>query len=272
MSKTIKDPILDYYRKITKSDFLHYGLWNSEDELNIENLYIAQERYINHLISFIPENVKTILDVGCGIGGNALQLLEKEFSVEALSPDIAQEAVFLGKGKIPFHLTKFEDFHLDKKYDLILMSESAQYIPIEAGFEKCLALLNQGGYLLVSDYFFKGDLSQNNVFAICTHQKYEYLATAKKYGFEIVESNDITPRITPTLDLAMSKYKEYVLPTLELLDDLISNWIPIPYKVIKYFAHKPYLNLMSQLQLIDSQLFLQNRQYMIYLFKSNSSQ
>jgi MPBQ/MSBQ methyltransferase len=271
MSKPIKDPILDYYRKLTKSNYLHYGYWNLEDELNIENLYLAQEKYIDYLISFIPKEVKTVLDVGCGIGGNTLRLLEKGFKVEALSPDIAQEKAFIAKGKVPFHLSKFENFEADKTYDLILMSESAQYIPLREGLEKCSTLLNDGGSLLISDYFLREKFQKDNVFAIRTHEKNEYLKALEEYGFEIVKSDDITSRVTPTLDLAMLKFNEYVKPTLELFDDLLLGWAPIPYKTVKFLAKKPLKNLENQIQLIDSQLFIKHRQYMIYLFKLNKN-
>ncbi|GAB1541473.1 hypothetical protein NUACC21_41440 [Scytonema sp. NUACC21] len=269
MSKPIKDPILDYYRKLTKSDYLHYGYWNLEDELNIENLFLAQKRYIDHLISFIPQEVKTVLDVGCGIGGNTLRLLEKGFEVEALSPDIAQEKAFIAKGKVPFHLSKFEKFETDKTYDLILMSESAQYIPLREGLDKCSTLLEDGGSLLISDYFLREKFPNDNVFALCTHEKSEYLKALEEYGFEIVKSEDITSRVTPTLDLAMLKFNEYVKPTLELFDDLLLGWAPIPYKAVKFLAKKSWNNLENQIQLIDSQLFIKHRQYIIYLFKLN---
>jgi MPBQ/MSBQ methyltransferase len=267
MSQKVKDPILDYYRKITKSDYLHYGYWNVEDELKVENLHRAQERYIKHLISLIPQGVETILDVGCGTGGNALLLQEKGFQVEALSPDIAQEEAFKAKGEIPFYLTKFEDFETDKRYDLILMSESTQYIPVKSGFKKCRTILNSKGILLVSDYFLRENFDKDNVLAICTHENSEYLKTAEEFGFEIIKSEDITSRVTPTLDLARLKYDEYILPTLELFNDLLLGWAPIPYKILKFLARKPLKNLEMQLQLIDSHQFLKHRQYMIYLFE-----
>jgi MPBQ/MSBQ methyltransferase len=271
MPKPIKDPILDYYRKLTKSNYLHYGYWNLEDELTIENLFFSQKRYIDHLISFIPQEVKTVLDVGCGIGGNTLRLLEEGLDVEALSPDIAQEKAFLAKGKVPFHLSKFEDFETDKTYDLILMSESAQYIPIKKGIDKCCMLLNDGGSLLVSDYFLRKKFPEDNVFALCTHEKSEYLNAIEGSGFEIIKSEDITSKVTPTLDFAKLKFNEYVKPTLELIDDLLLGWAPIPYKTVKFLAKKPLENLENQMQLMDSELFVEHRQYMIYLFQLNKS-
>jgi MPBQ/MSBQ methyltransferase len=267
MTKQVTDHILEYYYKITKSDYLHYGYWNLEDELNIENLRLAQERYIDHLISFIPKDVKTILDVGCGIGGNALRLKKAGFEVEALSPDAAQAQMFKAKGEVPFYLTKFEDFETPKKYDLILMSESAQYIPIQEGLEKCCSLLNEKGNLLLSDYFIREKAEKNNVFAACTHMEDEYLKFAKEYGFEIVLSEDITSRVAPTLDFVRLKYNEYVEPTLELVDSLLQKHVSILYKVGKVIASSSLKKAAMKLELIDSKLFLKYRKYMIYLFK-----
>lgn len=267
MTKQVTDHILEYYYKITKSDYLHYGYWNLEDELNVENLRLAQERYIDHLISFIPKDVKTILDVGCGIGGNALRLKKAGFEVEALSPDAAQAQMFKAKGEVPFYLTKFEDFETPKKYDLIFMSESAQYIPIKEGLEKCCSLLNEKGNLLLSDYFIRENAEKNNVFAACTHQEDEYLRLAKEYGFEIASSEDITSRVTPTLDLVKLKYNEYIEPTLELVDSLLQKHVSILYKIGKLIVSSPLKKAAMKLELIDSQLFLKYRKYMIYLFK-----
>lgn len=260
------DPFLEYYCKLTQSNYLHYGYWNLNDDLTVENLRRAQERYINYLIDFIPSHVQTILDVGCGIGGNALQLTQAGFNVEALSPDPFQKQRFIAKG-IPFHLIKFENFETSQKYDLILMSESSQYIPIREGFEKCCRLLKEKGYLLVSDYFLKQKLEEGNVFAACTHQKNEYLEVAREFGFEAIATENITSRVMPTLDLAKLKYEEYVEPTLELLSRLLRRRLPLPYKILQFLAKSQLQEALRQLQLIDSQLFLKYRQYMIYLFE-----
>ena len=90
------DHVLKLYSESFRSPYLHYGFWDEPEKINADNLtlndiVVAQERYIEHLASFIPDNVKTILDVGAGIGGNSSFLLSKGFSVEALSPDEYQE-------------------------------------------------------------------------------------------------------------------------------------------------------------------------------------
>jgi len=59
------------------------------------------------------------------------------------------------------------------------MSESAQYIQIREGFEKCCTL-NDEGALLVSDYL-RENVARDNVRGSHT-KKINYLEIAKKYG------------------------------------------------------------------------------------------
>ena len=96
---------------------MHYGYWDDPNTIQFENMTLkdikhAQERYIENLSTFIPKNVKTILDVGCGIGGNAEYLINHGYSVETLSPDDYQKKIVFDKfnGKVVFHHSKFEEF------------------------------------------------------------------------------------------------------------------------------------------------------------------
>ena len=115
-------------QQLFRVEDLHYGFWDDPgsidpEQLTLDDMVKAQGRYIEHLASFIPEEVKTILDVGAGIGGNSSYLISKGFEIEALSPDEYQETVFAEKynGEVRFHRTKFEDFESEKQYDLVFV-------------------------------------------------------------------------------------------------------------------------------------------------------
>ena len=74
------DHVLKLYAETIRSPYLHYGYWDEPEKVNgnslsIDDIANAQGRYIEHLTSFIPEDVRSILDVGCGVGGNAAYLL-----------------------------------------------------------------------------------------------------------------------------------------------------------------------------------------------------
>ncbi|MGH2413016.1 MAG: hypothetical protein ACRDEA_04865, partial [Microcystaceae cyanobacterium] len=90
---------IDYYMGLTGSSYLHYGYWEplptAGEELTLTRLRAAQEAYAAKLLSFIPEGTKTVLDVGCGIGGNAVYLCDRGFTVEGLAPDALQEERFI---------------------------------------------------------------------------------------------------------------------------------------------------------------------------------
>ena len=90
------DHVLKLYSETIQSPYLHYGFWDDPKTidtnlLSIEDIVNAQGRYIEHLASFIPEDVKNIIDVGCGVGGNAAYLKEKGYLIDVLSPDAYQE-------------------------------------------------------------------------------------------------------------------------------------------------------------------------------------
>ena len=92
------DNVLKLYSEVLRSEYLHYGFWDDPSSLELSNITLkdihrAQERYIDHLSSFIPKDVLSIIDVGCGIGGNTKYLLEKGYELETLSPDKFQNKV-----------------------------------------------------------------------------------------------------------------------------------------------------------------------------------
>ncbi|MEE3718974.1 methyltransferase domain-containing protein, partial [Tumidithrix elongata RA019] len=155
---------LQYYMEITGSQYLHYGYWEpiptSFDDLTILGLRKAQESYAFHLLAFIPEGIRTILDVGCGIGGNAAYLLKQGFKVEGLAPDPSQQENFLTRtgGEAPFHMSTFENFvetsqakNPSPAYDLLLFSESSQYMSAKDIAEGAAHLAVKGGYVLLAD-------------------------------------------------------------------------------------------------------------------------
>src|SRR5258705_11932953 len=128
---------------ILKLNSLHYGYWTNGEELTLENVRKAQARYTEKLISTIPPGVSTVLDVGCGIGDNARALAASGYRVTALSPDKNHQKYFEnGNGHhIAFHNQRFEDFHANQSFDLILMSESQNYFQADMAFRQCRNLL-----------------------------------------------------------------------------------------------------------------------------------
>lgn len=268
------DHVLKLYSKTIQSSYLHYGFWDDPDSVNIESINLqeiknAQTRYIEHLASFIPDKVELILDVGCGIGGNAEFLINKGFKVETLSPDDFQKEAINEKfnGEVPFHHCKFEKFQPNKKYDLILESESACYININKGFEKAGQALRTSGYLLASDYFIHYRDNLKSPHLRSSHDMEKYLNSAKQYGFELLEKYDQTDNTMPTLDYGKYFYERFIDPTIDYASYSLQKNYPKTATVINKLIKPKIAAKKEQLDLLDSGLFRKYRKYMIYLFQ-----
>ncbi len=230
---------LNYYLRLTESPFLHYGYWENlpvaEDQLTIARLRIAQEAYATKLLGFIPAEIKTILDVGCGIGGNAAYLLERNYCVEGLAPDPFQQKQFLErtKGKANFHLTQFETFQASHNFDLVLLSESSQYIAAVDIAGCASKILNPGGYLLLADMLRTDSEYKDGIFSNC-HDVADLQAALLQAGFVAIKTEDISAQISPTIDLSIETFKKFGLNTIRYIADLLAIAVPPLYKPLRW--------------------------------------
>ena len=271
------DHVLKLYSESVRSPYLHYGFWDepklvSAENLSLHDIVAAQDRYIEHLTSFIPEDVKTILDVGAGIGGNSSYLLNKGYKVEALSPDEYQEQVFAEKynGEVKFHRTKFEDFDPEKQYDLVLESESACYIQIQPGWKTARKTIRDGGYLLASDYFLHHNDGSGDWHIKASHNEKMYMKIGEEYGFKLLKEYDQTENTMPTLDSAKAFMERYIYPTVEFSSNYMDKNYSFIMKILKKSFGKRVNGKMKQLSLLDSNEFRKYKRYMIFLFQKVS--
>ena len=75
---------LRFLHEVLRLEHLHYGLWEDE-ERDLAGLSQAQKRFCDELVSWVPEGVRSILDVGAGIGTTSQALSREGFEVEGLS-------------------------------------------------------------------------------------------------------------------------------------------------------------------------------------------
>lgn len=234
---------LNYYLGLTDSPYLHYGYWEplptSPDELTIGQLRIAQEAYSAELLSFIPKEIKTVLDVGCGIGGNASYLIDRGFIVEGLAPDPFQQEHFLKQtqDRAIFHLSNFENFNGTHSYDLILLSESSQYIAALNIASCASALLKHGGYLLIADMMRSDANYKQGIFSNC-HVVTELREALVQAGFTMVKTEDISRQILPTIDLYVDNFQRFGLNTISYIANLIAIAVPPLHKLLRWIFHR----------------------------------
>ena len=236
---------LNYYLQLTGSPYLHYGYWEplptSVAERSLFKLQVAQEAYSKKLLNFIPPETKSVLDVGCGIGGNAVFLLKQGLKVDGLAPDSFQKKKFLEatEGKAIFHDMKFEDFTATQAYDLVLLSESSQYMSSADIARGAAKILKPGGYLLLADMLRSDGNYKEGIFSNC-HVVEDLNQSLSQSGFILIKQEDISPQVAPTLDLAIEHFRQFGLSTGEYIGTLIKIAVPPLYALLNW-AYKRWL-------------------------------
>jgi len=266
-----KDRALRFYSEVLGLERLHYGLWEETDERNIDGVKIAQKRYEDFLVEqalslFGTPSEALILDVGCGTGIMSESLYKKGFHVEGLSPDLYQKELFEKRTALKFHLARFQNFIPQKKYDLLIMSESSQYIPIDSLFQKARECLKPNGYLMVCDYFRLN--CDTGTMGKSGHKLTSFLDASDSNGFVKISQSDITAKTIPTLDTAKIFTEKYILPALDIAREKIEEKYPKIYKVLKWLLRKKIEKARRNLILIDSEEFIKNKCYMFFIFQA----
>jgi SAM-dependent methyltransferase len=249
---------------------LHYGYWRGIDDITVDNFSLAQTKYTEKIVSWIPKKNLEILDVGAGIGDNAVALEEAGYRVTSLSPEPSQKEVFDEIVKkyenIKFIQTCFEDYECKDKYDVVLMSESSNYFPIEKGLQQVNKYLKKDGYLFITGMFRK---TQDTVYEEI-HNLNEYLDRSQEYGLKVLRDQDITDLVLPTLELGNKIYKHYGEPAIEVFSDFYRKAFPKKLKFLTFFFRKELIMLREALDSVsrrlDPELFKKHVTYRFMIF------
>jgi SAM-dependent methyltransferase len=204
-------------RYLLNTDNLHYGFWTDDLPLTLFNLPAAQEKYTSFLLSHVPRDARAVLDVGCGAGVTANALLQRGCDVECVAPesallDCARQR--LGERAV-IHAGKFEDFSTTRKFDLVLFSESFQYIAFDRALPHALELLEPGGHVLICDFFKVQGMKGGPIGG--GHKLHEFRKQVLSQRAEMVQDIDITRHTAPNLDLVDDFMKRVGKPGYEML-------------------------------------------------------
>lgn len=221
-----------------RSDHLHYGYWADDVEVKIENLLQAQEAYCDFLIDQIPVTVCSVLDVGCGTGTLAQRLTARGLKVDCVSPsafltNLARQRLN-GSGLV--FESRFEEFQTEQKYDLVLFSESFQYVNLQSVFAKAVPMLSPGGFVLICDFFRKEVPGTSRIGG--GHRLSKFNSAVAKSPLRIVQNVDITDRAAPTMDLANDVCVRVLSPIWKTMGNFLDSRYPRTMRVVRWTFRK----------------------------------
>jgi SAM-dependent methyltransferase len=221
-------------RHVFKTEDLHYGYWPEDLEVDLRNLPQAQKLHSEFIMSHIPEGVETVLDVGCGVGNFAEKLIGQGYKVDGVSPStmLAEHArARLGKA---FHIfeSRYEDLDIEKMYDLILFSESFQYVKLDVALDKVHSMLNPDGHLLICDFFGTGAPGKSALKG--GHTLSTFRANLEGRPYEQIKDIDITKETAPNLDLVDELLMQVGRPTWLTILAMLETRHPLIARILKW--------------------------------------
>ena len=251
------------------TEHLHFGYWPDNLSLNIDNLKQAQDYHSDQIINAIPKNVDTILDVGSGSGGLADKLIEKKYKVECVSPseylsDAIEEKL---NNKVKVHRNTFENLNIDKKFDLVIFSESFQYVNIQKTLSKVPNFLNENAHLLICDFFRKPDTSTKLLGG--GHAWDDFYNEISSTSFENILDEDITIETARTYDLINKIINNVAEPVRDLSAKYLESNYPKIMKLLRWYLDKKIkrINRIYFSGNMTGETFINLKTYRLLLYK-----
>lgn len=262
---------LKLYARIFGNDFLHYGYFkeipDDPEKISLHDVKQAMQHYADLIIEHIPAGSK-VLDVGCGTGGLLAKLHGKNIDATGLTPnDMQYNHIKKKHPALSVIKNAFEDLEASQntKFDVIINSESFQYIDIEKGIAKVKEILTDNGRWVVIDYFRINENASNQ----SGHLLKDFERHLSGSDLEVTEVKDITRNVLPNLAYAYMLASTLAVPLVE-------------HSIDKFFIRKPFLSYLFgdaviyykdkiRLDTLNPKVFERDKKYMLYVIRRSYS-
>jgi MPBQ/MSBQ methyltransferase len=239
---------LFFVTEVLKLRSLHYGYFSpaAPRPITLDAIRDAQAKYTEQLIGHVPDGVSTVLDVGAGIGDNARAFADRGYTVTAISPDENHAKYFdtPGDQRVTFLKSKYEDLDIDRRFDLILFSESLNYFNREIGLGQSRRYVRPGGALLIAAMFRNEDWSPFPPdYGL---KRLPFVTQAREFGFDLEFAQDITEATVPTMEAVNLAIAERLRPLIAMGQHFIQASAPWKAWAIR-FAFRKQIKELEQL-------------------------
>jgi SAM-dependent methyltransferase len=226
----------------------------------MSNFGLAQQRYTDLLLEHVKDLLADrtgprILDIGCGTGHMLEQLVARGYAADAVNPspylNRQVKARFSRQAAAApaLYESTFEDLpqaECQGRYDLLLCSESFQYIPMPAFFEMAPGLLRSGGYVVICDFFktdAHGDGAEGDRSFSGGHLLGQFYELLHDSQFQKLQDDDLTPRMIPNIDLLDEWLTQRLGPAAASIDRYLHDQYPRSRMVLKWLARRKLAKL-----------------------------
>ena len=225
-------------RFFLNTEHLHFGYWPDNLSVNLENLKKAQNCHSDQILNSVPDGVKTVLDVGSGSGGLAEKLVNNGYTVDCVSPsdylsDAIEEKL---KNSVSVYRSTFENLELEKKYDLVIFSESFQYVNIKKSLKKIPLAVHDKGHLLICDFFRQPGTGTKPLGG--GHDWKVFQDSLAGCSFTEIVNKDITRETARTYDLISQIINEVADPVRSLSEKYLDSHYPKGMRLLRWYFDK----------------------------------
>ena len=270
--KSSYDLELNLYSKLLKNDMLHYGYFQNPDikpeDISIKQIEDAQVLYSQQIINQIKRKNESILDVGCGMGGLAKIINEKNLNVEVLTPNKNQIDHIQSKyPELKFYHSKFEDMNTSESYGTVIHSESLQYIDLDEAFKMVEIIINSGGQWIITDYFRINSSGINK----SGHKLHDFLKKVEEYGWKITFKQDITSNVMPTLKFINMYAERFLFPLKHFAFEKLRFKNAKLFFMTKLIRDSMERKIHKEMASVDIKQFQNEKKYLLFVLEKKSN-